>query len=236
MEAKILKALRFLKIYAVILTLAFVALFTLSFTNKEKVENKSFKEITAQRINIVGPQGKLRMVISNSDMQSPGRMNGKKLPDRQRHQGMIFFNEEGDEVGGLIFGNRGLVLSVDKYKQDQIMQLQYMENKSGKARYGLQFWDREGKLNVVERRQARDSLKKLHYSRKKMAKILTQMNGQALAPHRMFVGKLATGAVGLFIRDKEGHKRIMLGVANNNQVYFKVFDSTGKEVALKELN
>ena len=39
---------------------------------------------------------------------------------------MIFLNEEQDEVGGLVYkGNKedgmGLVLSVDQYKNDQVM-------------------------------------------------------------------------------------------------------------------
>src|SRR5699024_199436 len=102
----------------------------------------------------------------NSKLQSPGRMDGKKFPDRKRQQGLIFFNSEGDEVGGLIFDNRGLVFSVDKYNMDQIMQVQYHESKQGKAKYGIQLWGREGHLDLLERMKARDSLKKLGYNYK----------------------------------------------------------------------
>lgn len=58
----------------------------------------------------------------------------------------LFFNSSGDECGGLVYdGNEkdaGMVLSVDKFRDDQIMQLQYMENtKNYDRKYGLQIWD-----------------------------------------------------------------------------------------------
>ena len=48
--------------------------------------------------------GKLKMVISNAQRQHPGSVDGKIIPREEgRPAGMIFFNERGDEVGGLIF-------------------------------------------------------------------------------------------------------------------------------------
>jgi len=208
MEQKILKELRFLKIYAIILTVLLIAVICFSFTSSDKGAVKTFKEITAQRINIVSPEGDLRMVLSNSDLQTPGRMNGVKLPDRMRQQGIVFFNKDGDEVGGLVFDNRGLVFSVDKYKNDQIMQLQYFSDEQGASKYGLQLWEIEGKLDLMDRLKARDSLSKLNYDHEKVNKILTEMNDRLLSPQRMFVGKLYNGDVGLFIKDNEGNIRI----------------------------
>lgn len=234
MEQKILKEVRFLKIYAFALTLAFIALFTLSFTDAGE-ENKTFNEITAQRLNIVSPKGELRMVISNAEHQSPGSINGKKFPDRERQQGIIFFNKAGDEVGGLVFDNRGLVLSVDKYKKDQIMQLQYYESKTGDSRYGLQLWDREGKLNLLDRIAAWDSLKKLNYDNDNIETILTQMNGKPLSPHRLFVGKKIDGQVGLFIQDESGNNRIKIYVGKDNKAHLEFLDDNGKSIPLEKL-
>lgn len=225
--------MRILKIYALVLTVAFIAVFTLSFTRPDANKN-TFKELTAQRINIVGPNGELRMVLSNSKLQSPGRMDGNKFPDRKRQQGLIFFNSEGDEVGGLIFDNRGLVFSVDKYNMDQIMQLQYHESKQGKAKYGIQLWDREGHLDLLERMKARDSLQKLNYDYKKVETLLTKMNGGPLSPHRLFVGKKLDGQVGLFIQDKSGNNRIEIYVGDDNKAHIEFLDEKGNPLPLND--
>src|SRR5699024_1213488 len=117
-------------------------------TGFKSAENEQkFDELTAKRINVVDETGdSLRMVISNEHRQHPGALNGEELPDRERPAGMLFVNAQGDEGGGLIYdGNEeetGMVLSVDQYKNDQIMQLQYQENPQEYLRkYGLQIWD-----------------------------------------------------------------------------------------------
>ena len=95
------------------------------------------------------------MVISNSERQHPGMFDGEVLMDRKRPPGMIFFNEEQDEVGGLIYeGNEkdgmGLALSIDQYKNDQVMQMLYERYKNGKQQYGLNIWDRADHLTLPE--------------------------------------------------------------------------------------
>lgn len=70
------------------------------------------------------------MVISNKKNQHPGIINNQALPERDRPAGMIFFNDDGDECGGLVYdGDRNsasMTYSFDQYKNDQIMQLQYV--------------------------------------------------------------------------------------------------------------
>lgn len=47
------------------------------------------------------------MVISNQEKQYPGLFDGEALLERERPPGIIFFNEEQDEVGGLVYqGNK----------------------------------------------------------------------------------------------------------------------------------
>src|SRR5579859_3338940 len=136
------KAFRFFKRYSIFLTIAVSVSLIVSFRNGRQ----HFEEIDVERINVVEKNGALKMVISNKERQHPGAMNGKDFPKREREAGMIFFNSQGDECGGLIYdGNSkeaGMVYSIDKYKDDQVMQLQYMENTENKSRkYGLQLWD-----------------------------------------------------------------------------------------------
>lgn len=67
-------------------------------------------------------------------------IEGKPLmPDRKRQAGFIFFNEEGDENGGLTFGGRsqdGVArasggLSFDQYHQDETVTLRYTQDGPG---------------------------------------------------------------------------------------------------------
>src|SRR5699024_12154112 len=72
----------------------------------------------------------------------PILFDGEVLVERERPPGIIFFNEEQDEVGGLIYqGDKEegalMVLSFDQYKNDQVMQLRYLEGEKTRT-YGLQ--------------------------------------------------------------------------------------------------
>lgn len=122
----------FLKLYAISLTFVLGYVVITGFNS-----SKTFDEITVERINIVEPNGDLKMVISNSKRQHPGMFDGEVLMERQRPSGMIFFNEEQDEVGGLVYevnkeDDMGVVLSIDQYKNDQVMQMLYERFANGK--------------------------------------------------------------------------------------------------------
>jgi hypothetical protein len=106
--------------------------------------NDSFDEIQVHRINVVEPDGTLRMVISNHDRMPGPIVKGKETPKIDRPQaGMIFYNDEGSENGGLIFGGHrndkgevvdsGVSLSFDKYGQPgQMVQLAGVDDKDDK--------------------------------------------------------------------------------------------------------
>src|SRR5580692_12203611 len=110
----------------------------------------SFREIDVQRINVREPDGTLRMTISNS-ATAPGLIfKGKEhaFPNRQA-AGILFFNDEGTENGGLLYGgskkgqnvSSGGHLSFDQYEQDQVISLDQTEE-HGRRRAGLTFFDR----------------------------------------------------------------------------------------------
>ena len=55
----------------------------------------------------------------------------------------------------------GLVLSVDKYRDDQVMQLRYIENTEKDLRtYGIQFWEYPKEDGYDERNKAFEDLQK----------------------------------------------------------------------------
>lgn len=82
--------------YAGIVTVAFLMLFY-SF----KTLDQKFDEITVKRINIVDDNGINRMVISNQERMEPPILFGKKYKRALNPAGIIFYNEKGDECGGI---------------------------------------------------------------------------------------------------------------------------------------
>ncbi|MEO8735988.1 MAG: hypothetical protein ABI380_05575 [Edaphobacter sp.] len=92
--------------------------------------SQTFDEIRVQRINVVEPDGTLRMVISDHNQMPGVIVKGKEFPKVDRPEaGMLFYNDEGTENGGLIFGghrnekgevvNSGASLSFDPYGESQ---------------------------------------------------------------------------------------------------------------------
>lgn len=239
MEEKTLREVKLLKVYSAFLTILVISLFLMSFISNPGKE--SFKEIDVERINIVESNGDLKMVISNQERQHPGMLDGKVIRKRERPAGIIFFNEEQDEVGGLVYhGNSeegaGMVLSIDQYKNDQIMQLQYAESEKGNRKYGLQLWDRDEDLTLPFLLSTMDSLQHLDYSRNKIFQKLREMNeGEPIFARRLFVGKNINQQVGLFIQDENGKNRIKIYVDKQNKAQMELLDEDGNTIPLDSL-
>jgi hypothetical protein len=100
METKLQRDVRFLKSYAIVTTLLLIVVAFAVF--RQASQKTRFTEVDVERINVVDKNGKLKMVISNSERQHPGVVDGKTYP-RTRPAGILFFNEKGDECGGLAF-------------------------------------------------------------------------------------------------------------------------------------
>lgn len=119
---------RWVRVYAGCVTVVCVTAMLCGFVEVRRA--REFDVITAHRINIVEPDGTVRMVLSNK-ASAPGLyIKNKEYPHETRHTaGMIFYDDEGTEDGGLIYGleknqegkvNSNLHLSFDKYRTDQI--------------------------------------------------------------------------------------------------------------------
>ncbi|MDE5439684.1 hypothetical protein KRE40_17090 [Elizabethkingia meningoseptica] len=227
------RRLNFLTGYVIISSVAFLIIILSGFRNKEHKENMD--ELTVKRINVVDEKGNLRMVISNEHRQHPGIVNGEKLPARERSSGIIFFNSYGDECGGLVYdGNEkdaGLVLSVDKFRDDQIMQLQYMEDtKTYDRKYGLQIWDYPKENTFRERNKRFNALDQLKTQEEKQKAIKKMRTDSLLMEDRLFIGKKFSKEVGLFINDEKGKPRIKIYVDKNNVPKIELLNENGKVI------
>src|SRR6476660_10262171 len=105
MSQQLERDVRFLKRYAVVTTMLMIAASAMAFvrpTRHEAVEK--FGEIDVERINVVEPDGKLRLVISNRPRSIGPIYKGKPFGYAGGGRpGIIFFNDEGTENGGLTF-------------------------------------------------------------------------------------------------------------------------------------
>src|ERR1044072_2972381 len=99
MSSDIRRDIRLLKAYAVVVTLLLGTLSVAAF--RQAAQKTKFTEIDVERINIVEPDGKLRLVISNTPRSIGPIYKGKPFgyPGGTR-PGLIFFNDEGTENGG----------------------------------------------------------------------------------------------------------------------------------------
>src|SRR5919199_1235573 len=127
------RELRLLRAHALVTTPLVVVLALGAF--RQGARKARFTEIDVERINVVEPDGKLRMVIANRPRSIGPIYKGKPFgyPGGSR-PGIIFFNDEGSENGGLTFSGRrnpdgtyqaSTGLSFDQFNQDQILYFQY---------------------------------------------------------------------------------------------------------------
>src|ERR1700761_3992765 len=94
---------KFLLVYSAVVSTVLLAVVVMG----AKKGVQEFDELRVHRIDVVEPDGTLRMVISNKDRLPPVIIQGKEHPEngeRRPQAGMIFYNDEGTENGGLIFG------------------------------------------------------------------------------------------------------------------------------------
>ncbi len=231
MENKLQRDVRFLKAYSILIT---VLLGVIAFSAIGEANQKTkFDEIDVERINIVEKDGKVKMVISSAERQHPGIIDGKML-SRKRPAGMLFFNEKGDEVGGLSFsgdlkdgkGNASALLAFDRFRQDQTVAIQYGEN-NGQYYAGLRVWDRpETSLGPVIDKLA--EIEKMKDGPEKTAAMqkLREMAGGAA--ERVMVGRDREQAAVVRLSDTKGKPRIKLSVDLAGSPKLEFLDEAGK--------
>jgi hypothetical protein len=166
--------------------------------------NAKFVEITVQRIKLVEPDGTLRMIISNH-AKFPGIIvRGKEQAFDRPQAGMLFYNDEGSENGGLIFGGHrnakgevvdsGGSLTFDKYDANQIVQLAGVDDKD----------DKFAGLMVGESKPGGDS------------------------PTRIWVGRKDDGTATVALMDGNGRKRLAMEVPESGAAKISFLDADGK--------
>jgi hypothetical protein len=196
-------------------------------------QNKaSFDEVDVKRINLVEPDGTIRLVISDK-AHFPGLIvKGKEYAHDRQTAGLLFFNDEGTENGGLIFGGSknqsGKVeswghLSFDQYMGDQVAVLDAGEEE-GKRHAGIQFVD-EPDIPMSEITAA------LMLAPAQREARLNQLFSKDKPEPRAYLGRRSDRSAALLLKDRQGRDRIVMAVSADGNPSLEFLDDQGKVMA-----
>ena len=232
MRNHIRRQLRVLQVYTAISSLLFVYLVVTGFT---QTGVQRIDELTVQRLNVVDANGTLRMVISNKDKMHPGILDGVTINRPRPVAGLLFFNDEGDEVGGLTFtgtddngrrANGGLMF--DQLKQDQTVGINYSES-NGQRTAGLQVWDRSDQP-LSDLIRALNAANALPEGPQRDEAVKAARAKAPAGPRRVFVGKNAEKAATVSLADANGKPRLVMTVTPDGSASIDFLDADGKTI------
>ncbi|MCL3781875.1 hypothetical protein EMN47_15930 [Prolixibacteraceae bacterium JC049] len=202
--------------------------------------NKIHKEIKAERISIVGPDGNLFISISNPQKQALATQNGIQLvPDQKNRDlpGIIFFNRVGDEVGSITFDGTDSTssqgITFDQLKNDQVMAImkdEYYEGKELKRWYGMFLRERSDSIRREE--YVKNAIAEINAIKdeSKKQELLSYYNNKLNSEidiFRMFLGREENRDVGLFLYDSKGRERIKLFIDKDDNAQIQIIDTNG---------
>ncbi|MBD8737241.1 MULTISPECIES: hypothetical protein [Sphingomonas] len=186
--------------------------------------------IDVQRINVREPDGTLRMVLSGAALEPGIIVAGHEQPHPgRRSAGILFYNNEGTENGGLIFDGKqdsdgtrhsNGSLTFDRYKQDQVVQL--VGSEDGHDRYaGLFVNDHpDAAMDFAAIERARKLPPAEQTAAFRAANVATR--------RRVFVGRTGDGSSELQMRDPSGKNRLLLKVDAAGQATIAFLDPNGR--------
>ena len=254
---------KYQQIFMAILILLNISLLITVYNSPNKI-NK-FEEIDVERINIVEANGTLKFALFNSSKLTRG-LDGDKRQGTGTISGMLFYNEEGYEAGGLVFDgkkisggqNSSIGLTFDGYRQDQTMSIQHNENKDSLTSYyedGLRIMSRPDRSNVKEEYD----FYKLKYPEsfgdentpRLPQDVIDSMDLELARQYKVAKQRIYLGSSrgdkgdgwfdnsGLYIKNKYGKDMIKIYVDKDNIPRIEVLDTLGKIVKyslIPELN
>ncbi|HJZ73010.1 MAG TPA: hypothetical protein VKE51_14795 [Vicinamibacterales bacterium] len=234
MTRSIRRHLRVLQIYTAATLMIAIGMALSAFRERQAAANLG--EITAERINIVDRDGTLRLVISNKDRMHPGVVGGKVLQRPRPYAGFLFFNDQGDEAGGMTLtghadnGRRTAEagLMFDQLGQDQTIGFEYSDDE-GQRTAAFKVWDRPDTplSELVEQLNAANAIA----DRTEREAAVARARAAAPKPaQRVFVGKTRDRVASVVLADARGRNRLALKVDGDGAASIEFLDADGKVV------
>lgn len=224
------RRIRWLTRYAALTTVMMAVLMAGGFAPARGPE-----EITVERINVVEPDGRLAVVISNEARRPGIVLDGGERTDRSGTSGLLFFNSEGDEAGGISMSSerdsagrfrRAIQqLALDRFESDQVVAVRYVEDENGMSA-GLHVSDFPRHM-LVRWFAVRDSIAALPAEARAAAQAALRSRASEFSEvPRLFVGT-ANRAATLEMRDAGGRTRIRMAVDSLGVPALEFLDASG---------
>lgn len=242
METRLLRQIRLLQVVVGLLSLSTLLLCLNCFC--PLLPKQRFRLVEAERLNIRERDGTLKAALSNARGFNEGQ---RAEQGRVRFSGLMFYNEEGQETGGLVYFGKAIpggqdadvTLTFDQFRQDQNVYLHHEEFKDAhglRVEDGLTINARPDWTAIKEEYGTYAALEKLSPSQRDTLQLQALQAGK-ISSRRLFFG-VRRGAgdgapydnAGVFIRNKWGRDAIKLYVDNDNKPHFEVYDPLGKTV------
>lgn len=225
--ATIINSLRLLKAYALVMSALLIVTWFSAFTRA--AGKPRFDEITAKQIVFVDSAGKVRARIG-ADLRKAGLA------------GLLFYNEEGTEAGGLMYSGKrdkdgkidaGSLLTMDQFKSDQIVTLDYY-HAGDKKRQGLTISDRPDSLSAQAQEvlralgQALASAKSEADAQALRRDYLSRLPARDIVARRLFAGRDFEGSSLVTLSDPDGNPRLRLKVDKLGKASIVFLDPSGR--------
>ncbi|KXH84351.1 hypothetical protein [Chryseobacterium kwangjuense] len=202
-------------------------------------DKKRFDQIDVERINIIEKDGTLRMTISNKERSPEPLFKGKPFGLKGGNRtGLIFFNEEETEVGGLIFSGKTNAngkysasghLSFDQHNQNQTLYLSYGDQ-NGNRKTGLNIDDWQDSPAFSEWNQQYHQAAKItneEERNKKIKQLIEPRPGEPAFAKRVFVGRDEQKKATVMLADRAGKPRLRLSVDTAGVAKIDFLDEKG---------
>lgn len=231
----LLSSPRFLLVYSGVLTIAVVAALLMGAASM--LRSAKFDTLTVHRINVVEPDGTLRMVISDKASFPGAIFHGREYKHPRPAAGLLFFNDEGTEDGGLVYGggkdkdgkvsNHGH-LSFDNYDQDQTLVLESNQDATDRKSVFLRIMDRpDWSLEDLFKLQAAN---RGLPEAKQESSVHNFLKARPQAETRVALGRFPDKSSKLELMDRQGRKRIVMKVAADGTPSLQFLDAKGKVI------
>ncbi|WP_010215295.1 hypothetical protein [Sphingomonas sp. PAMC 26621] len=192
-----------------------------------------FGTIDVRRINVREDDGTLRMIIAGRDHIGGIVIGNREYPHPNRTEaGMIFFNDEGAENGGLVFNGKVIAgkpvnagsLTFDRWHQDQTIQITSEED--GASRHaGFIVNDRP------DQPMRFDQIGALGAMKAGPAKDAAVRDAGMIGTQRVYLGSNIDRSAELSLRDAEGRKRLVFRVEPAGSPSITFLDEKGRSVS-----
>jgi hypothetical protein len=201
--------------------------------------NKIHKHIRTERLDITEADGTLKLALFNSQSVAPLMMDGEDIMPGHRSgtgtAGIIFYNTEGDECGGLSLSSSkqddgsyrsSLSMTFDQYKQDQVVQM-FLQEENKNRQYGFRIFDRP-EWNIRETVKMVKEIEATDDDEEK-ERIIDGIRKYSAV--RMQMGKFLDNSVGIRINGKDGKERIRAYVDEKDNPHLELLDAEGNVVS-----